>query len=180
MDVGTAAVIAAGLGIGGVLLGAIGNGALTARTIRRQVKDRGDVEHRHWLRQQRQEAYTTFLTACDAVLDALAVIATLRENPDSQVDVEPLWDAYDKAHRTAGRAWVIVRIVGPDEMRQRAFKLQSYFTELSKVYRAPPDLANLWTWSNALIVYSLRHGRFLAGARIVLTSPPSNGRLQDP
>ncbi|MEU8782645.1 hypothetical protein [Streptomyces sp. NPDC048637] len=178
MDVGTALLISAGLGIAGALLGAGGGGGVTAKTIRRQVKDQADVEQRHWLRQQRQDAYVEFLAACDTVLDTLRSIATLREHPDSEVDVGLLWDAYDEAYRKVVRVSTFVNISGPDDMRQSAFKLQRYFTKLSEIYRAPPDLANLWPWNVASIVYQVRHRKFVSGARIVLTSPPTRERLQ--
>ncbi|MFE7777700.1 hypothetical protein ACFU5O_28130 [Streptomyces sp. NPDC057445] len=180
MDVGTAAVISAGIGIGGALLGAVGGGGVTSRNMRRQVKDQADVEHRHWLRQQRQDAYAAFLTACDTVLDTLQSIAALRENPDPQVDMGLLWDAYDEAYRTVVRASTVVNIAGPDAMRQQAFRLQRYFTELSKIYRAPPDPESLWPWDMASIVYHVRHKKFVSGARIVLTAPPTKEWLQGP
>ncbi|MFJ6944184.1 hypothetical protein ACISU4_05930 [Streptomyces wuyuanensis] len=180
MDVGTATVISAGIGIGGALLGAFGGGALTGWNMRRQVKDQADVEHRHWLRQQRQDAYAAFLAASDTVLDTLQSIATLRENPDPHVDVGPLWDAYDEAYRIVVRASTVVNIAGPDAMRQQAFRLLRYFTELSKIYRAPPDLENPWPWDMASIVYHVRHKKFISGARIVLAAPPTKEWLQGP
>ncbi|MBT1188986.1 hypothetical protein HET69_34635 [Streptomyces sp. CJ_13] len=172
MDKGTAAVIAAGLGIGGVLLGAIGNGALTARNMRRQVKDQADVEHRHWLRQQRQEAYTSFLTACDTVLDALAAIATLRENPEPQVDVGPLWVAYNRAFSGSLRAVYAVTVVGPNNMGELARHLQDFFPEMSRTLRDLewPDSTQL-TFDGSRVEYWDRYTAFGAWAGLTLTRP---------
>lgn len=64
MDQGQAAIRAAAIGVPGVLL----SGVLSYRAGRRQVRDQGVNEHRHWLRQQRQEYYVRFLQVLHVTL----------------------------------------------------------------------------------------------------------------
>ncbi|MEU8782644.1 hypothetical protein [Streptomyces sp. NPDC048637] len=172
MDKGIAMVISAGLGVAGALLGAVGGSGVTARTIRRQVKDQADVEHRHWLRQQRRDVYTEFLSACDTVLDTLRSIAALSESPRQQADAGPLWDAYSQAYSGSLQAEYAVPIVGPNAMERLASRLQGFFPEMSKTLRDSerPDSTSR-SFDSCLVEYWDRYNTFIAWAGLTLNTP---------
>ncbi|WP_093663271.1 hypothetical protein [Streptomyces radiopugnans] len=78
MDQGDAAVWAAGIAAVAAVSGAAVGGLLTSRALRRQVRDQGDVEHQHWLRQERQKACTAVIDSYEAfsrvMVDCAAVV----------------------------------------------------------------------------------------------------------
>lgn len=61
MDQGIAAVVAAGAASVVTLAGS----AIAYQAGRRQVRDQGAIEHAHWLRGQREQAYLSFLASCE-------------------------------------------------------------------------------------------------------------------
>ncbi|MFJ6944183.1 hypothetical protein ACISU4_05925 [Streptomyces wuyuanensis] len=180
MDKGIAVVISAGIGVGSTLLGAVGGGALTGRNMRRQGKDQADVEHRHWLRQQRQDAYAAFLAACDTVLDTLQSIASLRESPRPQTDARPLWHAYGQAYRTSLQAEYTVSVVGPNEMEGWAKHLQSFFPQMSRILRdlERPDRVSS-SFESSRAEYWDRYSTFIARAGLTLNIPTDSSTEQE-
>ncbi|MET7719057.1 hypothetical protein [Streptomyces sp. NPDC005407] len=67
MDQGVAALIAAGFGVLGTVVGGAAavwgakiGAERSAQAVKQQVKDQAAAEHAHWLRQQRLEAYERF------------------------------------------------------------------------------------------------------------------------
>ncbi|MFK0291856.1 hypothetical protein ACIQU6_15465 [Streptomyces sp. NPDC090442] len=87
MDLGQgwAAVLAGGIGMLGALGGSMVGGwaavrgardaaALNAETVRQQVADQAEIEHRHWVRQERQKAYREVLDAYAGVTPMIWVI----------------------------------------------------------------------------------------------------------
>ncbi|MEU0763745.1 hypothetical protein ABZ351_29145 [Streptomyces microflavus] len=86
MDQGQAAVLAACIGIPGILFG----GILSYRAGRRQVRDQGENEHLHWLRQQRQEHYVRFLQTIDLCLETLQNLSTDIVNLSDRIDAREI------------------------------------------------------------------------------------------
>ncbi|MCX4993421.1 hypothetical protein [Streptomyces sp. NBC_00568] len=90
---------------------AIVAGVIAYRAGRRQVADQGLIEHRHWQRQNRLEAYQRILTSSDAFTTAMDAwrIPTTRASANLGGALETL------AAAEAG-----VRLVGPAEMHTPA------------------------------------------------------------
>lgn len=117
MSDATAAIVAAAIGAAVGIPGAIGAGVIAYRAGRRQVADQGVVDHGHWRRQIRFEAYEKFLAATDAGLQVLD----------------------DRIHGRAGNAAVLaaleqlisaqarVRVAGPDAMWHQAQQVTQAF-----------------------------------------------------
>lgn len=89
MDQGIAALVAGVTGMVGALGGAVAGGVAavrgarigaerTAEATRQQVQDQAAAEHGHWLREQRRDAYASFITATQAVTDASKAVTTMQ------------------------------------------------------------------------------------------------------
>lgn len=102
---------------------AIVAGVIAYRAGRRQVADQGFIEHRHWRRQNRLEAYQRVLTASDAFTAAMDVwrIPTTRSSANLAGALETL------AAAEAG-----VRLVGPTAIHTPA---KAVTTAAGDVYR---------------------------------------------
>ncbi|WP_146075102.1 hypothetical protein [Streptomyces sp. Ru73] len=130
MDEGIAALVAGVAGmvgaLGGAIAGAIGavKGARvgaerTAEATRQQVLDQSAAEHGHWLRQQRQAAYSAHIAAVQkAERAADAVLQSRFEDPD------PQWQArvatYSQALEDLNDVSSQVSVLGPDGMIRAA------------------------------------------------------------
>ncbi|MCF3173947.1 hypothetical protein IPZ61_11550 [Streptomyces sioyaensis] len=120
MDQGEAAVWAAAIaglaGVGGTTAGAW----FTARTMRQQVRAQGVVEHSHWQRQARSDAYAAFLAewhdASRAVDAALGEVIRHRGISDAQVAV------ISAAREELARTRVRVSIAGPQRAAEVAWR----------------------------------------------------------
>ncbi|MGC9538051.1 hypothetical protein [Streptomyces sp. UG1] len=136
MDEGTAALIAglAGLvgALGGAIVGAVAavRGARigaeqAAETARQQVRDQASVDHDHWLRQQRLEAYTRFLAGYD---DCTKVMQRIRRQIlDMSAEADPPEQDFDEvaaAVNALRRLRQSVKLVGPDSIHSRAVALE--------------------------------------------------------
>ncbi|MFJ4191070.1 hypothetical protein [Kitasatospora sp. NPDC089509] len=95
MDLGQgwAAVLAGGIGMVGALGGSLVGGwaavrgardtaALNAESARRQVVDQAAIEHRHWVRQERQKAYREVLDAYAGVTPMIWVVHESLASPE--------------------------------------------------------------------------------------------------
>ncbi|MEU0677345.1 hypothetical protein ABZ330_31510 [Streptomyces sp. NPDC006172] len=128
MDQGQAAVLAAAIGIPGVLL----SGVLSYRAGRRQVRDQGVNEHLHWLRQQRQEHYVRFLQALQLCLKVLEehtkpVVEATQAVEEGSLEVDS--DDYQRLYsppevieklETLGDMREAIRMLGPEEIDKQA------------------------------------------------------------
>lgn len=136
MDQGVAALIAGLAGTGGALAGAV-IGALAAvrgarigaeraaETARQQVQDQASVDHGHWLRQQRIEAYTSFLAGYDECtkISHRTRKKILGMSPGAGLpedDFEELTASANTLRRLRQR----VKLVGPDSIHARAVELE--------------------------------------------------------
>lgn len=90
-----------------VLLAAV----IAYRAGRRQVADQGQIEHQHWVRQNRFDAYQKFIAASDAVDDTLE---ERRRQPG--IGNAPLTRALEGLLGAKAR----VQLVGPDAMVRSA------------------------------------------------------------
>jgi hypothetical protein len=136
MDQGMAALIAGLAGtvgaLGGAFIGALAavRGARigaerAAETARQQVQDQASVDHEHWLRQQRVEAYTAFLAGYD---ECTKITHQTRKkildlSPGAglpQDDFEEITTAANTLRRLRQR----VKLVGPAPIHTRAVELE--------------------------------------------------------
>jgi hypothetical protein len=127
MDEGVAALIAGLAGMAGALGGAVAGGMAAVRgakigaenaadVARQQTKDQATVEHQHWIREQRQQAYVAFMAAalkceleCHNIREALS-------NSRNSIETEPLESALTEVTETAPR----ILLLGPDRMIELA------------------------------------------------------------
>lgn len=123
MDQGIAALIAGIAGtagaLGGAVAGAIGavRGAragaeTTAEATRQQVRDQAAVEHSHWLRQQRQAAYSAFIAASQVAQRAAE--AAMRDAPGlpGRDEIQALGEAIETLSHVSSQ----VSVLGPENM----------------------------------------------------------------
>ncbi|MFJ6433896.1 hypothetical protein [Streptomyces sp. NPDC091416] len=91
MDQGVAALVAGIVGMVGALGGAVAGGVAAVRgarigaektgeATRQAVQDQAAAEHGHWLREQRRDAYASFITATQAVTDASKAVTSMQHD----------------------------------------------------------------------------------------------------
>ncbi|WP_445520409.1 hypothetical protein [Streptomyces sp. NEAU-174] len=136
MDEGWAAV-AAGVA---AFLGAVASGWYTGRAARqgaekaadavlRQVVDQGAIEHGHWLRNQRQETYVTYIGEWDRALAAVEEQwerARLRIGGPPQSDgiqAADIRDELDRATISVETCYERLMVLGPESVEERALEL---------------------------------------------------------
>ncbi|MCC9686877.1 hypothetical protein [Streptomyces sp. MNU103] len=118
MDEGLAAVIA---GVAGTV-GALGGGLIagiaavrgaraTGEAVRQQVRDQAEVEHRQWLRGQRQQAYADTIHALEMFL---SVAGTAIFQEEQRAEHMP---RVVELHERFAAQCVAVDLVGPEEVR---------------------------------------------------------------
>ncbi|MFD7200479.1 hypothetical protein [Streptomyces sp. NPDC059893] len=136
MNEGTAALIAGLAGTGGALGGAIIGAVAAVRgarigaekaaeTARQQVQDQASVDHEHWLRQQRIEAYTGFLSGYDECTKITHQTRRkiLDMSPGTGLPEED-FEAVTAAANTLRRLRQRVKLVGPAPVHSRAVELE--------------------------------------------------------
>ncbi|WP_146057520.1 hypothetical protein [Streptomyces sp. SM12] len=123
MDEGTVAVIAAGCGLLGSLLGAAFTAWATkagadksADAVRGQAYDQAANEHAHWLRQQRLSACEGFLDAWDECTRRRKELARPAEEGQHRPHHAELHQAATRMLERARR----ISILGPDEVAKSA------------------------------------------------------------
>ncbi|MDI9834852.1 hypothetical protein [Streptomyces sp. KAU_LT] len=152
MDEGTAALIAgfAGLlgALGGAAIGAIAavRGARigaekAAEAARQQVRDQASVDHHHWLRQQRLEAYAALLAVYDAYVTSVFLAVTkIASLPLGAGIPEAELDDVSTSGRAIRRGRQRVKLVGPDLIHGMAVVLEdtvwSHHSSLRELARA--------------------------------------------
>ncbi|WP_158761681.1 hypothetical protein [Streptomyces sp. NRRL S-146] len=162
MDEGTAALIAGLAGTVGAVAGAVVGAVAAVRgarigaekaaeTARQQVQDQASIDHEHWLRQQRIEAYSEFLAAYDeSALVATRTSRKIREmepgDPKPEDDLNELTAAALRLRQVRQR----VKLVGPELIHARATGLEDaardYYIDLDCAAEAressDPDAAS--------------------------------------
>lgn len=106
--------------LGGAIAGAIGavRGARvgaerTAEATRQQVRDQATAEHGHWLRQQRQAAYSSFIAANQAT-ERAAQAALVGEPGRTQWDAD--FQAFKQSIEELNDVASQISVLGPDSM----------------------------------------------------------------
>lgn len=192
MDEGWAAV-AAGVS---ALVGAVASGWYTGRSAKqgaekaaaavlKQVTDQGAVEHGHWLRGQRQEAYLEFLSEWDASVKRLdrmweqAVLLSTSRRQSTDASVIDLKGEADETSAAVTRAFERVAMLGPENVETSATLLQERVAELAHCVgtlahpasrRRRDQITDLWFAARRTT--NVMRPDFLAAVRGVLQSPP--------
>lgn len=122
MDQGIAALVAGLTGMVGALGGAVAGGVAAVRGARigaekafeagrQQVQDQAAVELSHWLREQRREAYVSFIREIQVVIDAAKAVTTMEHDQlmNFNRSIEDL--------KVAGNS---ITLMGPQEMIEAA------------------------------------------------------------
>ncbi|MET7736386.1 hypothetical protein ABZT02_34235 [Streptomyces sp. NPDC005402] len=114
------ALVAAVFGLVGTVVGARAakKGALiSAQVTLQQVRDQADVDQAHWLRQQRLQAYESYLAAWDECLRIVNSVGLPGDSESSRLN--PLKEAADRMTERARR----IEILGPAEVASAAEEL---------------------------------------------------------
>lgn len=186
MDQGLAGLIA---GVA-AFVGAVMSGWYTGRSARvgaeraaaavlEQVTKQATAEHGHWLREQRQDAYTAFLAAFDRAADALGPVfeawALRYEGMDAPA-IRELSRPVDEADLAMQRAITRLSIVGPDAVERAAGDLRLAVMHVRATYwNTRPEEEDSVTQERARWTVRQQdlHRRFVAEVRAVLQSPSS-------
>jgi hypothetical protein len=134
MDEGVVALATAGVGLIGAIGGAAIGGIAAARGARigaetaaratvRQVHDQAAVDHGHWLRQQRLEAYGAMLIAYEEYGRAATVAQLFLERPESGVADPELGNVASRATAIT-RVYMKIRLLGPSAVKDKALRLR--------------------------------------------------------
>ncbi|MEU6340665.1 hypothetical protein ABZ883_06910 [Streptomyces sp. NPDC046977] len=118
MDQGMAALIAGVAGMVGALGGAVAGGIAavrgarigaerTAEATRQQVQDQAAAEHGHWLREQRRDAYASFIAATQAVTDAAKAVTAM--------EYEQLM-GFNRSVQELVKVSSLITLMGPESM----------------------------------------------------------------
>jgi hypothetical protein len=189
MDQGWAAVIAGIAGTGGALGGSI-VGAIapvrgtrigaerTAQATLQQVRDQAVLDHAHWLRQQRQEAYVALLGAYDTFAVEMRRTVGVLEGPNPQeAEIEAIQQAVFALEQAQSR----IPLLGPEPAREAGIQLQDAVvlwgeTVVRPVGDGVPRISALVGDYNARQAEApRRHGEFRRAARDVLLDPDPEG-----
>jgi hypothetical protein len=122
MDQGVAAVWAAGLGIAGTLLGALGGSLVQARATRKQVIHQEEADVRLRIRDERRAAYSAVLDHYDRAKRAVGEVMQYRTDHDAPSSGVPedLRKTEREAVEDLQRAVMDVTIAGPPRMASLA------------------------------------------------------------
>ncbi|WP_330323489.1 hypothetical protein [Streptomyces pseudovenezuelae] len=172
------AAIAAGLfGIGGAFVGLIVG--------RRQTTDQAHVEHGHWLREQRLQAYLNLVDTWDAVIKNLQAF---QDNWWREVEAhqEHGGDVHLSviAGRETGEAWATLRpaterveLLGPGKAVEAMYGILDAWRELSHVLddqaSAEPYATLEDRWYEAYGKGHVARANFHVAASTVVQTPPS-------
>ncbi|MFE7535161.1 hypothetical protein ACFU67_12925 [Streptomyces rhizosphaericola] len=144
------------------VLGMILAAWIAYRAGRRQVADQGLIEHRHWRRQNRLEAYKQFMVATDGVTEALTDWLTTRNTTNVRQAVVAL-----------GAAKAEVMLSGPESMHSRVIKVNAeaakFYAYLSQRTIAIPVPTQLWRQKYGDVAAA--QSAFVAEAAKVLDNP---------
>lgn len=130
---------AAGLGIVGTLVGALGGGLLQARAVRRQVMDQEAAEVRHRLRDERKAAFISLLDKYEAFDQAITPLLMAHQTGETLVEdvAADVWRDVEEALVALGRARSEVDVAGTARISQLAEELQRSAEDQVRVMRVP-------------------------------------------
>jgi hypothetical protein len=155
------------------------------RAGRRQTADQATVEHGQWLRDQRQQAYLTFVATWDTAVESLA---GLQQSWESWVreyqEGDRLDDPAEASSRLIADAWRAVRrdlerveLLGPQRVDFALRAMEGAFREMQDVITAQAESGATcphWDeWNPVLARASGARFNFHAAAIRTLRQPPS-------
>nr|WP_167532254.1 hypothetical protein [Streptomyces collinus] len=117
MDQGVAAFVAGIAGMVGALGGAVAGGVAavrgarigaekTAEATRQAVHDQAAAEHGHWLREQRRDAFASFITAAQVVTDASKAVTSMQH--DQLI-------AFNESIQDLAKISSLITLMGPEQ-----------------------------------------------------------------
>ncbi|MEU3990072.1 hypothetical protein AB0F24_17145 [Streptomyces platensis] len=190
MDEGWAA-LAAGVA---ALVGAVAGGWYAGRAAKqgaekaaeavlRQVVDQGAIEHGHWLRGQRQEAYVAFLAAWDASMARIETQGELSFLIMTGKKAEPSRHSNDarvrlnEAREAAVSVYERVLILGPEPAEVTAAAMMNALRRLCSTVNemSGPQRDAVWihdTWSSKNRAAPGARVEFIRSVREALQAPP--------
>lgn len=181
MDQGLATLAVGILGIGGTFAGTFG-GIYVGR---KQVTDQSVVEHGHWLRNQRQEAYVQFTDAWDTAVQQLIKTGTDREDLDHSVEqsggeLSPADIVQARAlhfEKAFTRQLDRIGLLGPDDVDEVALQMKAWFGEMAAylVAQVRPRAGEWTDFKGHEDRGAAVRARFLRVAKCALRTPPRPG-----
>lgn len=144
MDQGQAALAAGGMAAFAALVGSF----VGARVGRRNVRDQAQVDHGHWLRDQRQEAYVKLFDAWDGAIRAFEAVLEGSEERIARYRWETdnlggnthfdtaLFAEVEQISAPVTVALERVRLLGPDRVERAAVNLEDALLGVAGAVRA--------------------------------------------
>ncbi|MGW6910278.1 hypothetical protein [Streptomyces sp. NPDC054940] len=173
MDQGDAAVWAAGLGIAGTLLGALGGAWVQARAAHSQVIHQEAADVRTRVRDERRAAFSAILDQIDQVSQAAKEIMECRREQQIQYSDVPqaLRSTRENSYRELQRRAMDVEIAGPEDMATLSKSLTLQALHVFLAAEMPSiDVAEMNYNLRTLAVLALRT-QFVENARKILEKP---------
>lgn len=170
------AIIAAAAALGGAFVGFLGG--------RRQIRGQGFVEHGHWIREQRLQAYTELLDVWDTIVEELVdfqrgwndLVMSLRE---SGLDPHPRHAAEDRVKKLDQlflRPLDRVELLGPDGINEGTIALRGAWSALVSVVpaqgRGEPFSLQTVAWERAKRQADKAREDFFVEAAVAVRQPP--------
>ncbi|MER5218751.1 hypothetical protein ABT063_52010 [Streptomyces sp. NPDC002838] len=116
MDQGIAALLGATVGV----LGTVSASAISGWSSRQQIGAQARVDHAHWRRQARRDAYSAFLAPANETRNSLKQAArALIGDVDTEGADHHLHDAHDKLGEVQA-TWAALAVEGPESVEQAA------------------------------------------------------------
>lgn len=154
---------------------------------RRQITDQAAVEHRQWLRGQRQEAYINLLDAWDTAIAALEHVVDVweeREDFTRRHGEGNMWETVGgevaAANQTLAKPIDRAALMGPPAVDAAVAAMDAAFDNLSAYlnHQADPDEpfeADWHTWASLLTAAHRARYQFMDAAKLSLRMMPRPG-----
>ena len=171
MDQGLAALIAGGFGLVGAGIG----GTAAVWGAKQQVRDQAAIEHSHWNRQMRREAYEAYLTEIYEVIDSLTEMVRAISAGDTVQARDQLERRLNRLIASGSR----VALAGPGHVNRLAYRASRALHEVGSRLEAVQTRSELAATDYEPLLEAAGQAaeQFSNGARLILQNPPhSPGR----
>ncbi|WP_200300702.1 hypothetical protein [Streptomyces adelaidensis] len=187
MDQGIAALLGATVGV----LGTVSASAISGWSNRQQIRTQARIDHAHWRRQARRDAYSAFLTPAHEARTTLRQAARALIGDVDTATADQRLQAAQEHLGAVQAAWAALAIEGPESVEQAANGLRTALRSMHTTLLAWRDSAEgafdhnvPFVERHAVEVTRLaeRMGVFTATARAALEEevasppPPASGQ----
>ncbi|MFF4273496.1 hypothetical protein [Streptomyces sp. NPDC001536] len=139
MDQGIAALLGATVGV----LGTVSASAISGWSNRQQIGAQARVDHAHWRRQARRDAYSAFLAPANGTRNALKLAArALIGDSDVERADHHLHEAHDRLSEVQA-TWAALAVEGPESVEQAANSVKTALHSMHTTLLAWRDSAGV-------------------------------------